>query len=35
MRIAILGAGECGSCAALEVAGRGYDVDLFDENAEP
>jgi len=35
MRIAILGAGGVGVCAALELARRGYDVDLFDEKAEP
>jgi hypothetical protein len=35
MRIAILGAGGVGTCAALELALRGYDVELFDEQAEP
>ncbi len=35
MRIAILGAGGVGVCAALELARRGFDVDLYDENAEP
>lgn len=35
MRIAILGAGGTGVCAALELAHRGYDVDLYDEGAEP
>src|SRR5579864_7437128 len=35
MRIALLGAGGVGVCAALELAHRGYDVELFDENAEP
>jgi hypothetical protein len=35
MRIAVLGAGGVGACAALELAHRGYDVDLYDENAEP
>ena len=35
MRIAILGAGSTGVCAALELAGRGHTVDLYDENAEP
>lgn len=35
MKIAILGAGGAGVCAALELAHRGYNVDLYDENAEP
>ncbi len=35
MKIAILGAGGTGVCAALELARCGYEVDLFDENAEP
>lgn len=35
MKIALLGAGGTGVCAALELAHRGYDVDLYDENAEP
>src|SRR5437867_5856232 len=35
MRIAILGAGNAGVCAALELAARGQTVDLYDENAEP
>lgn len=35
MRIAILGAGNTGVCAALELAARGQTVDLYDENAEP
>lgn len=35
MKIAILGAGGTGVCAALELAHRGYDVDLYDENPEP
>lgn len=35
IRIAILGAGGVGACAALELAARGYEVDLYDENAEP
>jgi hypothetical protein len=34
MRIAILGAGGTGVCAALELAGRGYFVDLYDENSQ-
>ena len=34
MRIAILGAGNVGVCTALELAGRGYIVDLYDENAQ-
>jgi len=35
MRIAILGAGGTGVCTALELAGRGYSVDLYDENSQP
>lgn len=35
MKIAILGAGGAGVCAALELAHRGCDVDLYDENTEP
>jgi len=35
VKVAILGAGGTGSCAALELAHRGYDVHLYDENAEP
>jgi hypothetical protein len=35
MRIAILGAGTTGTCAALELAGRGFRVDLYDENDAP
>ena len=35
MRVAILGAGSAGSCAALELASRGVSVDLYDENDEP
>jgi hypothetical protein len=35
MRFAILGAGGAGVCAALELAVRGYPVDLYDENALP
>jgi hypothetical protein len=35
MRIAILGAGGAGVCAALELAGRGRAVDLYDENSRP
>ena len=31
MRIAILGAGNAGTCAALELASRGRNVDLYDE----
>jgi hypothetical protein len=34
MRIAILGAGNAGVCTALELAGRGYNVDLYDENSQ-
>ena len=35
MRIAILGAGNTGTCTALELASHGLDVDLFDENDTP
>ncbi|MEA2703249.1 MAG: hypothetical protein QOD63_1194 [Actinomycetota bacterium] len=35
IRIAILGAGGAGVGAALELAARGYEVDLYDENPEP
>ena len=35
VKVAILGAGGTGVCAALELAHRGYNVDLYDENAEP
>lgn len=35
MRVAILGAGNAGTCAALELASRGQAVDLYDECAEP
>lgn len=31
-RIAILGAGGLGTCTALELAQRGYEIDLFEEN---
>ncbi|WP_169719277.1 FAD-dependent oxidoreductase [Algoriphagus mannitolivorans] len=34
-RIAILGAGGLGVCAALELAQRGYQVDLFEKHSEP
>ncbi|MDX5337913.1 MAG: FAD-binding oxidoreductase [Cyclobacteriaceae bacterium] len=34
-RIAILGAGGLGACAALELAQRGYQVDLFEKHSEP
>ncbi len=34
MTVAILGAGILGSCAALELAERGVDVDLYERNAE-
>src|SRR5262245_25079548 len=34
MRIAILGAGNTGVCTALELAGRGVFVDLYDENSQ-
>jgi hypothetical protein len=35
VKVAVLGAGGTGVCAALELAHRGYDVDLYDENPEP
>ena len=35
MRVAILGGGCAGACAALELAANGHDVDLYDENAAP
>src|SRR5687767_13834618 len=35
MRIAILGAGNAGTCAALELARRGLLVDLYDECSTP
>ena len=35
MRIAILGAGNTGTCAALELAARGHDVDLYDQASGP
>jgi hypothetical protein len=35
MRVAILGAGGVGSCAALELAKAGCTVDLFERQAEP
>lgn len=35
MRVAILGAGSAGTCAALELARRGQPVDLYDECPEP
>jgi hypothetical protein len=35
MRIAILGAGNAGTCAALELANRGCHVDLYDEASSP
>lgn len=34
-RIAILGAGGLGTCTALELAGRGYNIDLYEEHAQP
>jgi glycine/D-amino acid oxidase-like deaminating enzyme len=34
-RIAVLGAGGVGVCAALELADRGYRLDLYDENSQP
>ena len=35
MRLAVLGAGLTGVCAALELAARGREVDLYDEALEP
>lgn len=35
MKIAVLGAGILGSCTALELAKRGFQVDLFDKHAVP
>jgi hypothetical protein len=35
LRIAILGAGNAGTCAALELASRGLKVDLYDECSQP
>jgi hypothetical protein len=35
MRVAILGAGNAGTCAALELASRGYGVDLYEESDQP
>ena len=35
MRIAVLGAGSAGVCTALELAGRGHAVDLYDESPQP
>lgn len=35
MRIAVLGAGSAGVCTALELAERGYAVDLYDESSRP
>jgi len=34
-KIAVLGAGGLGSCLALELAQRGYQVDLYEEYSEP
>lgn len=34
-RIAVLGAGGLGSCLALELSQRGYQVDLYEEYSEP
>jgi 2-polyprenyl-6-methoxyphenol hydroxylase-like FAD-dependent oxidoreductase len=33
--IAVLGAGLQGTCIALELARRGFDVDLLDQDLEP
>ena len=35
IRIGILGAGIAGACAALELASRGFSVDLYDEQSQP
>ena len=35
MRIAIVGGGAAGVCASLELAARGFAVDLYDENHIP
>ena len=35
MRVAILGGGCTGACAALELAAKGHAVDLYDENPTP
>ncbi len=35
MRIAVLGAGIQGACTALELARRGFEVDLFDREPRP
>ena len=35
VRIAVIGAGFLGACVSLELARRGYTVDLFDEHSEP
>ncbi|TDQ16945.1 FAD dependent oxidoreductase [Algoriphagus boseongensis] len=34
-RIAILGAGGLGACTALELAQRGYSIDLYEKHSEP
>jgi len=34
-RIAILGAGGLGACAALELSQRGYTIDLYEEHSAP
>ncbi|MEX2567699.1 MAG: FAD-dependent oxidoreductase [Cyclobacteriaceae bacterium] len=34
-RVAILGAGGAGVCAALELAQRGYDIDLYESSSLP
>lgn len=34
-KIAILGAGGLGACIALELASRGYQIDLYEEHSEP
>lgn len=34
-KIAVLGAGGLGACLSLELAQRGYQVDLFEEHSEP
>jgi hypothetical protein len=35
LRIAVLGGGGVGTCAALEIARRGHQVDVFEQDAEP
>ena len=35
MRVAVLGGGGVGVCAALEIARHGHDVDLYEQDAQP